>query len=352
MYTRALFLFLAAGCDLMKPRVADQTIDAPAGPLPDAPPDSAGAVHVLPPGAAVPPITENAELTSQIRIFDGLSDNALMSAGGVIVRSTGKANGATVRFWSFGAAKLVDNFVASSPLYVLADADGSGGFIPRAGHPFLIDGLPGDAGYSAIRRVIYVPVTSMYQGERLTSVAALEEAIELGLVGEPVPAGTWRNMPVVPTGTKLEVSTTLPPVPATEVYAHGYRVELIPLGGALGTQPLRNGSPFSAQESRLLSGVATGTPPALPTTLDAQPVFQLGIPTMPPTTTPNYTPIVIEIDVRLADGVDPATVLSDAQLFRRTTSGSINGFYTDTVEEMTVTTTASNKQIQFVDGEP
>ncbi|MBA3465018.1 MAG: hypothetical protein H0T46_34100 [Deltaproteobacteria bacterium] len=352
MYTRALFLILAAGCDLMKPRVADQTIDAPTGPLPDAPPDSAGAVHVLPPGASVPPITENAELTSQIRIFDGLSDSALAMAGGVIVRSTGKAAGATVRFWNFGAARIIDNFVASSPVYVLADSDGAGGFTPRAGHPFLVDALPGDPGYSAIRRIVYVPVTALYQGERLTSVPALAEAIELGLVGEPVPAGTWRNMPVVPTGTKLEVSTTLPAVPATEAYARGYRIELIPLGGALGIQPLRNGSPFAAQEARLLSGVATGTPPSLPTTLDAQPVFQLGIPTMPPTTTPNYTPIVIEVDVRLAAGVDPVTVLSDAQLFRRATNGSISAYFTDTVSELTVTTIASNKQIQFVDGEP
>jgi hypothetical protein len=56
--------------------------------------------------------------------------------------------------------------------------------------------------------------------------------------------------------------------------------------------------------------------------------------------------------VRLATGVDPTTVLSDAQLFRRATSGSISGYYTDTVNDMTVTTTVSNKQIQFVDGEP
>jgi hypothetical protein len=215
----------------------------------------------------------------------------------------------------------------------------------------LIDSIPGDAGYTAIRRVIYVPVTPTYAGELLTSTAALQEAIELGLVGEPVPAGTWRNMPVVAAGTKLEVSATLPAVPATEVYARGYRVDLFPLGGALGIQPLRNNVPLGAQESRLLSGVATGVPPVLSTALDAQPVFQLGIPAAPPTTTPNYSPIVTELDVRLATAIAPATILSDARLFTRATSRSISGYLTDNVASFAITTTVSNKQIQFVDGE-
>jgi hypothetical protein len=159
-------------------------------------------------------------------------------------------------------------------------------------------------------------------------------------------------MPVVPTGTKLEVSATLPPVAATEVYGRGFRVELIPLGGTLGTQPLRNGSPIGGQEARLMTGVPTGTPPSLPVGLDAQPVFQYGIPAALPTTTPNYTPIVTELDVRLADGVAPAAVMADAQMFVRSGGGSITAFLTDTVDSYTTTTNVSNKQIQFVDGEP
>lgn len=353
MYLRAsIAVVLMTGCNLLEPRVADVTID---GPPEVRPPDAAidsppGPKYVLPPTANVPPVSDDAELTSQIRIFDGLSDSALAMNGGVLARSTGKAGGATVRFWSFGAAKIIDGFVASSQLYVIADPDGAGGYIPRSEHPWLIDSIPGDAGYSAIRRVIYVPTTTSYHGERITSIEALAEAIDLGLVGEPVPAGTWRNMPVVASGTKLEVSTTVPPAPATEVYARGHRVELFPLGGSLGIQPLRNGSPIAGQEARLLSGVAAGTPPALPTTLDAQPVFQYGVPATAPTTTPNYSPIVTELDVRLANGIAPATVLGDAQMFVRATNGSISAYLTDTVASYTTTTTVSNKQIQFVDG--
>jgi hypothetical protein len=90
----------------------------------------------------------------------------------------------------------------------------------------------------------------------------------------------------------------------------------------------------------------------MPTSLDAQPVFQYGIPTAPPTTTFNYTPLVTELDVRLATGVDPATITADTSLFKRSTSGSISGYYPTAVDSHTVTTTVSNKQIQFVDGAP
>ncbi len=344
-------LVALAGCNRLQPRVDDHMIDA-SPPTIDGGPDAKGTTSLLPPGSTVPPISDDAELVSQIKIFDGLADNALAMAGGVIVRATGKAAGVVVKYWNFGAARVIDGFVASSPLYVLANPDGAGGFVPRSNHPWLIDSIPGDAGYSAIRRVIYVPVTAIYQGQLLTSTAALQEALELGLVSDPVPAGTWRNLPVVPSGTKLEVSTTLPPVAATEVYARGHRVEVFPLGGALGIQPLRNGSPIAGQESRLLSGVASGTPPALPTTLDAAPVFQLGIPIAAPTTAPNYSPIVTELDVRLASNVDPTTILSDTQLFRRTATGAVSGYLTDAVGSFTTTTLVSNKQIQFVDGEP
>src|SRR5205085_3461603 len=72
MYKRTCILAALAGCNLLEPRVADQTIDAPPGPKPidaaiDVPP---GPRFVLPPGSIVPPVSDDAELTSQIRIFD------------------------------------------------------------------------------------------------------------------------------------------------------------------------------------------------------------------------------------------------------------------------------------------
>src|SRR5262245_21320176 len=244
----ALIAVLPLGpCTMLPPRVPAETVDAAPGPVPDTP----GPRFLLPPGTVVPSIADNAELTNQIKIFDGLSDAVLAMNGGVIVRATGKANGAPVRFWNFGPAPLSENFVVSAPVYVLADDNGSGGYTPRAGHPMLIDSIPGDTRYSPIRRIIYVPVTPLYAGELLASAEAIQEAFDLGLIREPVPAGTWVDMPVVPPGTLLDVGgTAVPPVPlpATQVFGRGYRVDVFQLGGALGVQPLRNNLPPSGQE--------------------------------------------------------------------------------------------------------
>jgi hypothetical protein len=348
MMKYTFILIALAGCDLLKPRVGDETIDAPPSTVDaalDAPPG--GARFVLPAGAVVPSVAENAELLSQIKIFDGLNDNALAMAGGVVVRSAGKAAGAPIMYWSFGSVPLADNYIVSAPVYILANDDGAGNLTPRAGHPWLIDSIPGDARYSAMRRMIYVPVTNKYDNEVLTSIDALNEAIELGLVGEPKPIGTWRNMPVVPPGTKLELGGTAMPIEATKVYGRGFAIDLFPL--AL-PQPLSSGRIPMGQELRLLSGVPSGAPPVLTTTLDPQPVFQYGIPALPPTTTFNYTPVVTEIDVRLANGVDPTAITSDAQLFKRGMTGAVTGYYPDTLASYVVTTMVSNKQIQFAEG--
>jgi hypothetical protein len=212
----------------------------------------------------------------------------------------------------------------------------------------LLDSIPGDARYGGARRLIYLPVTAAYAGEQITSIEALNEALELGLVGEPKLAGTWRNMPVVPPGIKLELGGAAAPMEATKVYARGYIVDVLPLAYP---QPLRNGSIPMGHELRLFSGVAGGMPPALPTSADPQPVFQYGIPAAPPTTAFNYTPIVTALDVRLANGVEPLTINNDSQLFRRV-NGSINGYFGTAVDSYVVTTTVSNKQIQFVEGAP
>ncbi len=349
MYELSLLLVALAGCHLLDPRVSDVRIDGPPPP-PDAPVIATTPTYVLPTGSIVPSIADSDELVSQIKIFDGLNDTALAAASGVVVLSSGKAGAIAVKFWSFGSAPVIDGIISSSLLYVLVDDDGAGGWTPRTDHPWLLDSIPGDPRYSAIRRVVYVPVTASYAGERITSVAALTEALELGLVGEPAPAGVWRNVPVVPPGTRLDVGPTNAAVDATEVYARGYRVQVFALGVP---QPYRNNQIPMGHESRLLSGVATGTPPALTTQLDAQPVFQYGIPAAPPTSTFNYTPVVTELDVRLATDVDPTMITTDTQLFRRSaTNGAITGLYPDAVDSYVVTTTYSNKQIQFVDGAP
>jgi hypothetical protein len=336
------------GCNI-GPRVSDVPVDAP--PLPDAPPEVSS---ILPPGTAVPSIVANAELINQIRINDGLNDATLTMNGGVVVRGTGKSAGATVRFWSFGAAPVEGNFAIAAPLYVFGTLDDAGVFTPLPDHPPLIDTICGDLRYSALRRVINVPVTAKYGGELITTMAALADAIELGLVGDPVADGTWVNMPVVLPGTMLEVGdpTLTPPVPTKQVYGRGYVVDVFELGTSLGRQPLRNGSIPIGQSSSLQSGVATGTPPVLSTAVDPQPVFQYAIPTAPPGMVFSYSPVTTDVVVRLATGIAPSAIVSDADLFKRSSTGSITGYYVTNVATYTVTTTVNNLQLQFAEGAP
>lgn len=340
----------AAGC--MGPLVSDEVLDARPPDAPDAPPPSSA--NILPPGTVVPSISTNAELITQIRINDGLNDATLMMNNGVVMRGTGKSAGVLVRFWNFGPAAMEGTTAVVAPLYVLGRLDGAGAFTPLPDHPPLIDTICGDIRYSAMRRVFNVPVTERYAGEVITTLAALSDAIDLGLLGEPVPDGTWMNMPVVLPGTTLDVGDPLvtPPVSTKQVYGRGYLVDVFELGTSLGRQPLRGGSVPVGQASGLQTGVATGTPPVLSTAIDPQPVFQYAIPAVPPAGVFSYTPLSTDIVVRLANGIAPSMITSDAELFRRSATGAITGYYVDKVASYTVMTTVNNLQLQFAEGSP
>jgi hypothetical protein len=340
---KELVLFSLAACNL-GPRVDDIQTDAPLGV--DAPVET----YLLPSTATVPLISSNPELVNQIRANDGLSDSALMMNNNVILRSTGKSAGQTVRYWNFGPTPVQDNFAVGGLVYILGTSDGTT-FTPLPNHPPMIDTICGDVRYSALRRVFNVVVTPSYHGERITSLLALGEALQKGLVEDPVPDGTWENLPVVPPDTKLEVGL-VDPLPAKQIYARGYLVDVFELGTSLGRQPYRNNLIPIGQASALQTGVATGTPPTLPVAVDAQLVFQYPVPTVAPGTTFSYSPIANDITVRLANGIAPATITGDADLFRRNTSGSITAFLVDNVSEFTVGTSYSNLQLQFVEGMP
>lgn len=336
-------LALLAACDQLGPRVSDDRLGSDGGVIPAS--DAAtGPVHVLPAGTPVPSAAADAELSNQIRVFDGLDDGDLEESGGVLARALGKANGGPVRYWSFGAHPMEGNFAIKAPVYLLVGQDG---VTPLPDHLPLFDAVPGDLRYSASRQIFLVPVTDAYAGQLLPSVEAIGEALALGLIEEPRPSGTWRTMPVVAAGTRLEVGGAVDPVAASEAFARGVRVEFFALGFE---QPLRNNQIPVGQSSRLLSGVPTGDPPSLPTSPDPQSVFQYGVPDAPPTDAFNYTPVVTELSVRLASGVAPDDVDDDGDLFNRSGTGSITGYHVDTVASFTVTTSTLVQQIQFAEG--
>lgn len=291
-------------------------------------------VNVLPPGSEVPRIDADAERVHQITVHDGLDDGPLAEAGGVVARRAGWAAGVEVKYWAFGPAPRT-----GAPVYVLVDRAGA-----PIDHPYLFDTMPGDPGYSPIRRVNEVTVTERYRGERVTTLTALADAIELGLVEEPRPAGTWFNMPVVPPGTTLEVGGERPPLVPVEVYAGGWRVDAFRFGGERGVQPLRNGAVPAGQATVMRESMAVA--------FLATPVFQWSVPAAPPAMAHNYTPLATRIEVQLAPGVVAAdSVHGDADLFRRAGNGNITAV-TALVASFEITERVENLQLQFTEGEP
>lgn len=299
--------------------------------------DPEASVHVLPPGSEVPRIDESAELVHQISVHDGLDDGPLEEAGFVVARLNGWWNGAQVSYWSFGNAPRF-----ASLMYVLVEETSDGGWRRVSGHPYLFDSIPGDASYSPFRKIEHVYITDAYDGEVITTVRALDDAVELGLVAEPVTTGTWIDAPVVPPGVTLDVGREDPETPI-EVYAGGYRVDAFVFGGERGVQPVRNGG--------MPLGQASVVREAGQVRFGSSPVFQYGIPAEPATESFNWTPLVTILEVDLAAGIVDDTIAGDADLFVRSMTGSITGM-TAAVDRFTVTTTVRNLPIQFEEGWP
>jgi len=289
-------------------------------------------VHILPAGSDVPSIADDPELVHQIEVHDGLDDDDLVEAEGVIARAPGWANGVAVSYWAFGNATRI-----TATAYVLVDGEDA------IDHPWIFDTIPGDPGYSPIRRLSHVQITGAYDDEVLPDLAALFDAIELGLVEEPVPVGTWIDAPVVMPGTTLEVGEDEVADPII-AYAGGWQIDHFRLGGDLAEQPLRFGGISTTQVSRLREEMSAG--------FTSAPVFQMALPTEPPTDRPNWLPLVTIVEVRLAPGVIAATDIdADADLYMRSGSGSISA-YTPLVDSYTVTTTTQHWAIQLEEGKP
>src|SRR5262249_39104561 len=148
-----------------------------------------------------------------------------------------------------------------------------------------------------------IAVTDKYDGEKITTTAALSDALEIGLVGAPVATKTFVDMPIVRPGTRLDVGGGGPASP-TQVYAHGYEVDAYRLGGALGVQPNPFGLLPTSQVS-FLRGPGDGGYNT------ARPIFQANVPMAPPQNAANYTSLSIVVNVDL-NNVPASTITSDA----------------------------------------
>src|SRR5262249_19858545 len=97
IYLHTALAFALAGC--LGPRVPDKPT---------------ASTNLLPAGSTVPDIADNGDLVEQIQLNDGISDALLAMTGGVLPRSTGKAGGAPVMYWNFGAVPIESAFVVAA----------------------------------------------------------------------------------------------------------------------------------------------------------------------------------------------------------------------------------------------
>jgi hypothetical protein len=315
------------------------------GPLVD---DQPGAsVNVLPSGTAIPSVMTNPDLMNQIALNDSLDTTTLMKNDNVIVRGTGMTasaagDGVAVKFWAFGGADR-----APTPVYVFGTGDPTtSSFAPLVDHPPLVEVVPGDVEYEPIHTIFNVKVTDKYAGQRITTLGALSDAIDLGLIEAPVSIKVFVNWPIVRPGLRLEVGSGTP-APPTPVYAHGYVVDSFPLGGMPGRQPNPKGLLPTSQVSFLREA-------GKPTYDRTRPIFQATVPTAIAVANPSYTPLSVVVNVDLVLNKMASDIKKDGDLFARsaTTGDIMNSLSSAGVAQFTVTSELIDLQIQFVDGAP
>jgi hypothetical protein len=172
---------------------------------------------VLPAGSAVPSAHDDPAIERQIDDSDGV--------GEVVPLLHGFAGGQPVAYWDFGPAP---EFAA--PIFVLV-AEAAGGELEPIAHPTIIDAIPGDPAYSPFWALILVKVTAAYQGELLTSFAAVQEAEQRGLVEAPRLQDEAVNCPAVASGVTLELGGDAEPLPPpAEFFWQGMTVSYYDFG--------------------------------------------------------------------------------------------------------------------------
>lgn len=182
------------------------------------------ASQILPAGTSVPSLDE-----STIAELDGVD--------GLVLLESAFAEGTPVRVWDFGPAP---SFAA--PLFALVRRDAEG-VLRRIDHNTIVAVIPGDPGYSPFWAVLMVEVTERYAGEILPSFAAVDQAIERGIVERPVLQALAVNCPVAASDVRIDVGggASLPPNAA--FYYEGHTVPYFDFG----SMPLVDGSTVPEQ---------------------------------------------------------------------------------------------------------
>ncbi len=189
--------------------------------------------NVLPAGAEVPRAEDDPAIRQRILDNGHTTDSTIRLTRGFV-------DGEEIAFWNFGPAPT---FV--TPVWLFFRCDDEGMPLPgeegMAGHPGIVDSLPGDSTYTPWWSVEMICVTDTWNGEQITSAAAIRDAVELGLILEPRPIKMYANCPVVFSDVVREVGNGEPPASPNAGFANGLAVYYhLPGGEARGVLPFES----------------------------------------------------------------------------------------------------------------
>jgi len=176
--------------------------------------------YVMPADYRVPHYEEDQAAAKKLDLNDGL--------GTSVALRTGYAGGSEVQYWDLGTLTAT----TLRPMYIFRMAnDPSAVAQDREIHPDLIDSIPGDMPYSPLRQIYVVFVTDRYRGERITSVRALEDAAELGLVSSPQPHPFFANCVVTLSTVQFQIADDGSSTVGSDAYYRGRIVKQFCAGG-------------------------------------------------------------------------------------------------------------------------
>jgi hypothetical protein len=176
--------------------------------------------YILPAGADVPKLEDDLGAAAKLRANAGL--------GSMIVLRSAFVAGHNVQYWDFGQLTTI----SVKPMWVFRRRNALGTGDPQEiGHPDLIDSIPGDTPYTPLRQIFVVFVTDLYRNERVTSLRALDDAVELGIMEAPQAADYFVNCIVAPSTVQLQTSDDGTSMGPQSAYYRGKLVKQFCPGG-------------------------------------------------------------------------------------------------------------------------
>jgi hypothetical protein len=264
------------------------------------------------PGDPIPALEDDVLLKTRVEANDGIELE-------LAALRTGFVAGEQVYFWDFGTSPA-----SLEPVWTFRRRTGHGVDEPLD-HPDLVDSVPGDESYSPLRSRFVVYVTAAYAGERITSLHALEDAIDLGLVEEPAPPTVFVDRPVALAAARLPTrdggSLAPEPVYYRGRIAHHFRVGgeaertfAIPMMGPLvmpNVYQLRRRNESVPVDEISMAGDLDGDGDQNDTNL----VLSVGADDM------RYRPLWSQIDVTVPETYAFGDSTQESDLFERATGG-------------------------------